>query len=113
MARNQTAWLGAPGRGRSGFSGSTERNSMALGERRASETRGGTGLASEIHRSWSSVDGVSASAGGTSGIGEACSSPASGAWNEAIIERMRHPCWIACTRRAESSFRRERAPPGR
>ena len=74
---------------------------MALGARMASRTCAGTGPAWASQRSFSSVEGRSPSGGGTSGIGAACSKPGSGAWNEAIRDRMGRPCWTACTRLAE------------
>ena len=56
---------------------------------------------------WSTPAKTSASDGtdigsGASGIGSWWSRPPSGVWNDALIDRIGLPCWMACTRRVEN-----------
>ena len=56
---------------------------------------------------WSMPAKTSASDGtligsGASGIGSWWSMPRSGVWNDALIDRIGLPCWMACTRRVEN-----------
>jgi len=51
------------------------------------------------NRASRSDDGSIESGGGTSGIGFACSGPASAWWNEADSVKIARPCWTAVTRR--------------
>ena len=105
-ARNQIAWRGSPGDGSERVL-RLDRPELDGALPRAGPPRpaAGTGPASASQRWFELGQGRSASGGGTSGIGAECSSPSSGVWKEAIIERMGRPCWIACTR-----LRREALP---
>src|SRR6266850_352781 len=111
-ARNHVSCRGSARVGLSGFQGATGRKSIAEGRRSASRTRSGTeSPASASHCSRSSAVDRSDSGGGTDGGGAWCSSPGSGTWNDAIMERIGCPCWMACTRRRSEEHTSELQSP--
>ena len=100
-ARSQNAWRGSATRGLSGFHGWTGRNSIARGRSSVSRKRSGSSTPDSANqRSRVSSLVGSDSGGGTCGIWSWCSNPGSATWNEASIDKMGWPCWMACTRLA-------------
>ncbi len=91
--RNHTAWCGTRSPCTSTNTGpSTCRRSI---DRAAQACATGWSIAERID----AADGRVSGSGTSTGKGSWCSTPSSGRWNEAIIEKIGTPRWYACTRR--------------